>query len=714
MATRSLQDQVKSVLGRTVAEAKTRGIPNAPIESAALVESIALTLLLHPRAAIYFMLLAKNGLLSALNDELAAVDTLNQTVLDLANQSYIITDVSSLEQARTALLQLERAEKVSPSSSTFKRFDSNVSDFLNKQLAPNVKKQGSTSMLRPAAEAKLDFPVDLASLKDVHADVLDRLYAIVVGLDNFLSSPLSTILGITTATRARVDIEQMLLNPDPASSRDMATTLVANRAALKVLGSAPSPMEPVLSGSLPAGYVLKIKSDSAKAKKSQTVSPPTFPVGAALNLSTVSIVRSANFPQTTTDLQNQGHLVSNVISFPVTIPAGYSIFLTFTKVDGSTISYKVPLSASMVLADVIAAINSTVGTDGTASEYIAPGSSRIIIWANAPNVSLTIDSSYVDTNFAGSGLPAVFTNSAHDLLGFVAGQQSSILGTTPLSTIADAIALYWPDAATVSLNGSLLEVTGVDSSPGAYLSFTGTAADSLGLTGIWKATSKSLRLYGTVNGVPTDPVDPIILLQLGDQVSISTGVSLVEGLSPSRVTMTDALPTVDEVPSADSAVSLAWQVLISGVKSYLPTWVSSGYQQDLSTLDRILAPLNASAGPAQVNAATNALAALRSKLVELKAVVNDSSAFLPDNAATEERQIVAGILTSLAERKFDRAIDLFLRGKLQEALGVDHQTASFSGAFLKAASDVAQTDFKKVNRAQDEGLASTTLTARTP
>lgn len=719
MAALTLKDQIQAVLGRTVAEAKSRGSPNQKLEATALMESIALTLLLHPRAALYFLLLARNGLLNVIGEELAAIAALSLTVQDLNNPAYTIDGTDVLQRARTTLLQLESLDRVSAASPIFGRFDSAVDEFLKTKLAKSVRKSGTTVLVRPAAEAKASLNGDFSTLKTLHADLLDRFYALVVGLDNFLLSPISTILGLTTATRARMDIEHMIedLANDNSSvnARNMAITLIANRAAIRSIGSAPSPVDVLISSTKPPGYQLTATSDPTPAVFQGAVPGPfTFGTAAALTGQTKAGSRPfSNFPQSTLDLKDQAHTASAAgVSYPVTIPAGSGLYITITKNDGTTVSYNVALSGSTTLAAAISAINTALGTDGGAVEYIKAGSGRILVFAKTPNVGISVDPTFLDPNGAGLGLPAPLTKSAHTLLGFIAGP-GSVLGSTPVATVVDGLNLLFGDLFSTLPNVTGLLLTGLDTTVGAFLTFSGTAATVLGIVGTFKATSAVFRLRGTIFGVTTDPVDPRTLLEPGDQVALSTGIGVVLALSLTRITLATALPTFDEIPVANSAVVLAWQALIVKVVGVLTTWKTNGYQSDLSKIDKLLAPLGGSTAPAQINAAVAGLADLSVQVTLMQTALSDSITLLATNAAGEERGIAQSVVSSLEERKFDRAVDLLLRGKIQEALDVDHDTASFAGAFLRAASDLSQRDFVFPNTAQDEGLQPRATTDRT-
>src|SRR3954470_15365886 len=104
MSTRTLQDQIDSLLGRRVAEAKVRGSPSPDTEAIALYESITINLLLRPKAVLFLAHTARNGLIKAANDELANILEMRKAVSDLGNPSFDIRSTKSLVKARTALI----------------------------------------------------------------------------------------------------------------------------------------------------------------------------------------------------------------------------------------------------------------------------------------------------------------------------------------------------------------------------------------------------------------------------------------------------------------------------------------------------------------------------------------------------------------------------------------------------------------------------------
>jgi hypothetical protein len=228
----------------------------------------------------------------------------------------------------------------------------------------------------------------------------------------------------------------------------------------------------------------------------------------------------------------------------------------------------------------------------------------------------------------------------------------------------------------------------------------------LGISGTFKASSSTFRLYGTVLGVQTDPVSPVGLLDIGDVVETPTGTEKVVGITASRVTLSNSIPTFDGNIVVKSALTLAYQSMERLLQPFLEKWLTEDFASDLKKLSMAASSIRAGAPQSQRNVVLEFLNRLDQQLVDLLSRLDDPSAVLPSRSASKERVVVDGITASLEERKFDKALSLFLRCKIQEALESTVDTASFGGTLLKAISDFARTDMVVPNRALDEGLES--------
>lgn len=717
---RSVSDQSQFLLSRRVAEARRVGAMSPDAETLALFESIALNLLLNPRSALLFALLAKNGLRKAVLDERSTIAELQSAIQDISNVSLDVTSTKHLQSARTALLQLEGLDRISTDHNQYKKFDSSVSDFLNKVISKSVRRIGSSSLTRPGTEASLDFVAALEELNTLHVDLLDRLYAIAVGVNNFLTSPITTVIGLTTASRARTDIEDIIQSIEETGSlpadRDMAIRLITDRAAVKAIGSLPGISDPVIDSvrQLPLSYALKGASDLSVASVQSLSGPFVMPAAAQVSMTVNgTTIPSAGIPQTDVDLQNKAAIVGSPVAFPITIPSNYYLFII---VDGT--SHKIgPLTAGVIskssfLSDIATKIaSSTLSGELVVKEFIQSGTNRILIYANTAAQIRIIDLHVgEDTDIIGGDQAttpgvAVYNTSIHSLIGFE-GTEIGNAGSTPTQFVIDALnSIFGPISTTTLNDDSNFTVASNSSAVGTTMVIS--APSVLGIAGTYKATSSTFRLYGTVQGVATDPVSPVGLVDINDVVQTPTGSETIAGLSATRITLSNPVPTFDGNIVVTSALTLTYQAMEALLQPFIGTWLDGDFSADLKRLNLAASSIRVGAPQSQRNIVLDFLSELDTSLVDLLAKIDDPSAVLPISSASKEKAIVGGITASLEERKFDKSLDLFMRCKIQEALDSTVDTASFGGNLLKTISDLARTDMVVPNRALDEELEST-------
>ena len=722
MSARTVQDQIEALLGRRVAEAKVRGAPSPDAEAVAVFESITLNLLLRPKSMLYVMHLARNGLVKTSSDIITLIDELKSAVSDLGNPSFDVRSTTSLSKARTALLSLEGLDKVSTESGSYRRFNQAVNEFLEKHLSKSVRRPGQSSLIRPGEEASVDLGVLFNQLKELHEEFVDRLHALMVGVENFLESPMGTILGLSTAARARADIEEMIeaLEEDPRSvlARDMTVRLIGNRASLKVIGSLPELYGPVLSTSdeVPQGYVLKAASEPAVASKTSLPGPFALPAGAQLQVTLPGLpLTSYLIPQSTFDLSNRAFIVSEQFTdpatYPVTIDPYTYLFISIDRSDGTTYSVRANLNdtASPVLLtfdDVKNAINTALSGVGGCLEFISAGSNRLLVYADTTVGPLTqsrifIAPSHTEPSASTLGINATFYQTAHQKIGFIMGQ-SGAQGTTPTFSIVDAINRLFAGQLVATRNpDDSFTLETVTDEIGTFMDLV--APSVLGITGLENAKSNTFRLYGTVFGVETDPVAAQDLVDVGDTFYGVTGSSTISEFNEGKVVLAAALSNFDGPVTINSILAERLQKLDSLLPGFLEIFGRGRFSEDLGDIDAAVAILGSNATPAQRNTVIRLLDELRVQVVQLKGILEDSTTLLPALAATRERELVNGIITTLLERKYDRALSFLLRCKVQELLSMSSDEASFGGTLLKSMSDVARADVEFPNPAADEG-----------
>jgi hypothetical protein len=737
MASTTVQDQATLLLQQQVAEAKIRGSPAPDIEAAAILQSIATSLILTPKSVLYVALLAKNGFLAALASELAQIQTVIKDVDDVGNQTFEITDVSALEQARVALLNIENSQQqIAANNSSFGIYLNGVNSFLNNQLAQNVKTPGATALVRTSAEAQTDLATDFAQLQTLHADTIDRFYALAVGIQNFLSSPIGMAIGLSAATRSRQDIDSILASISAsnsgAASRDFATRLITAKAVLSLLGTTPDITKPQLDSvsQLPAGYNVIGTSDPATAQATTSAGPFTFTATDSL-LADVNGTIATQLASTIFPAVNQPAILSSAVSYPVTISSGQNLFLVFQADPSQTFSvqpdgtytattvalgagwnlqpdgtftkvYRVPLTAgSRSITQIVADINAVIGSPsiGLAAQFASTNQILIYGFSNAPNVYF----SRIGIGLSSPSLvvPYYFANSAHATLGFGI-HQFGIPGTTTELALAGLEAFFSSLFTFKENTNGTITLTSIANTPGTSALFSGGVATTLGLAASYLATDDTVTLSGSVLGVPTNPVNPIGLFDVGDLFTSSTGSASIASIAADEFVLSAALPTFSGSITIRSILYAVWTLFNQAIQTALTPWLQTRYSQNLNVINAAIAPLSGAPTPAFINSARALLNDLSTQIGNLLTTFSSGSFNVPAGGAAKETVVINNIISTLQERKYDRAQDFFLRCKIADIFTMDWQTLSYGGNFLRAAMDVARTDVQFVNTTTDQ------------
>jgi hypothetical protein len=709
MPARTVEAHIESLLVRNVAEGKLAGAPRPDLEAAAIFDSIALNLMLKPRAALYFALLARNGLLAAIQDELAVVEDLRGVVQDIGNASFKIEGGHVLRRAYSALINLETLPnldaKTRTTSISVSLYGKAVTEFLNTYLARNVKQRGSKELLRPGQEASQDMPGTVQQLRSAHEDLLERMYLLSSGIANFDAAPFGALLGSATVSRARTDLEEIMAHVDasgsPEVSRDFAARLLGSKAAITTVSQPPRWDDTLL----PAGTIGTSVPTPAVATTAQGPFVIETPKPTVLALEVCGTSGSFYFFPGGSSV-----LVGEDIVFPLTIPPGGALFLTTRRAsDGLQESWRIDVAGTYAtLTQFLEVLNQDMNLRGCgiAATPFAGSSSRVMLYSLV-YYEIIVESLYMwpDGMISGITAPgtAISINSAHTALGFSAGQK----GTDQIAPkyVAEAVTSLFPALTAEVASDSTVALSTVATGPGAYIKVL-SAPEVLGLSGIYRAESNAIVLGpGTV--------DQRSLVQVGDRLqardSFNPGRSIdmeVAGVSESEIELVEAVPTFSAPIVGTSAVVAVYLKMESILHKFLAGWAETPFAGGMESIDKALAPLITSQSSAQRNMALAEIEPLRLKLRELLNLLGDDSTMLPSGAGKEERQIVEGILTTLAERHFLRAADMLLKCDLQSILGMDSDQASYGGAFLQASSTFARNSFSPPSESDGSTLNS--------
>jgi hypothetical protein len=701
MAARTIEDQVAALLSRSVAADKQGGSPQPGLEASAVFDSIALNLILKPRGGLYFAYLARNALLRVVREELALFDSLAADITDLGNPAYKISGASNLRRAQVALLNMESLPRINSTSTTLTLFNSAVGEFLNKHLAANVRRVGKSELVRPASEAEQDLPETVAQLQEKHADMLDRLYTLATGIENFDAAPFGALIGTTTVSRARADLEEIIsiveAGGDPTQARDVAVRLLASRATINTIATPPKWGDTLL----PAGTTGK--SDLSKAKLTGAASHPfLFPAS-----NTIAVETGGGPPASFSFLPgNAAMLCSRSTGYPVTVPANYYLFLTYSDGLGPT-SVRIPLGGTYSNSQGVADKIAEAAVPNLSAIQFANDPSRLVIFMPGAT-KLAVNPIYVmteaESQAAGvtTGVFVTYSTSAASYIGLKNGD----VGTQEVlaDVVVDALNSLFGDAIEASsTNDGKIQVSTLSEGAGVSLRVFGDAAEVLGLP---SEPANAVSTVARLDGV----ADHTLLLQPGDLLLLPDGKTeaSIQAVFSDCVILPET-KTFSGSVSARSVLVATYATFHKALTSFLRFWESTPYVTDLSILDRSLAPLLASRAPAQRGEALAAVEEIKTDLTRLLNVLSDASTMLPDHSAQAERRMVDGILTTLAERSYERAADLLLKGDLQALLEMDDSTASYGGNFLKATSDFVRSSVIPTGSGVDDAPKSVSM-----
>ena len=726
MAARSLQDQIQDLLTRNTVEDKTQGTASSDIEAAALLESVALRFLMLPRTVLYLAHMARNALLNAITTELTDLATLSRDINDMGNVSLAVKDLSSLQSAQTAVLQLGEQGSINSSSNSLVRFSSSVDDFLNKQLSKNIRTPGATDLVRPSAEAAQDLPTDLNILETDHSDLLDRLYALAVGVQNFVNTPITSIIGPSTIYRIKSDLSDMVTefqtDDSGSTARDAAVRLLADRATLNLLANPPGLLDPEVSTDLglPPSRSITGTTDALQVLANSIPGPFTIS-GSSLSVTVnQSTITSSSYLQS----GSNAAIAGSSVQWPITVPVNNHLFITLkspTAISGWTLlpsgtyttTVRVPLNTgtaplSMVLTDVISAVNTALAGHVTAVEFLHSGSGQLLLIANPALLSIGISTSCVETdpNVTGVSNTRLYTQSAHALLGFVdnqvgdVGLTASFLASYLNQTFGSLI------TATVNSDGSVT-VTTVSAVMGTVMILDGVDATTFGLAGTYATatTTMSMLESGQV-------VDPSGLMAPGDLLTCGAGSSVIQEVSNVDITLSSGLPTFSGPITVTSLAARLWNELDSSLQAFLPAWMGSKFHSDLSSIDHIISILIGSPTAPNRSSAQAVLTELQTQLINLQTAITPHI-LIPPGGELVERGVVSDIISLLTERNYDKAVDFLLMCKIQELFELDWQTLSYSGTLMRASENLARTDIIFPNDAKGEDTTTTGQQQRT-
>lgn len=685
-----------SIVGKYLSRQTTGTRLNADADTAeenqAILESIAISVLLNPQAILSIVLNAKNTLQQLIASDIELIDYITAAIQETQNPDAFPSSTADLISAQTALIELDRIGRIDTSLQAFTRYQSAIDSFLNTQLAPLLKRNSTGEFNRSGLEAKQDLFNSVSLFTQTHALFILRLKVLSKAVTDFSTVDLSRIVHTQTIARVRTSLTQIKSGMDSGllSNTVAALELMAGSASLRSISNS----KKLYDDTVPLAAGLFAGPEPTNAFIQSSIGPlltTTAPYPHNTDLA-VDGAPSQVFELPYTNRSGCPFVCNNLQQPSFDVPVGVQLYVDITpgpspSSDGVT-HYAIPLTSGPAKSwtDIIADINAVFGVSGPIAADFVNSDHAIIILGNTSDTQVFIRSSGVGVF---DGVTGIFTPdppSAHELLGFFPGQTSTAIDSFDLPYLQRFfVANYGSTLGTITtqtLDGRLRIESGSFNPAISSLQTAGLVMSQFGFTSA-VAIPAAMQITNADNLVQ----DPTALgLLFGSVVHAAAFIESVDHIDGTRVLFD---PTV-ELPLTKSSVRVVAPTVVAVQSTMSISGVfNSAFDNDLLPLQGLLSPLLTTPSLAQVNDARRAFQVIRTRLTDL---LNQLS-FIVVAEEQEPADVVAqSILQTLEERGFDRALDLLTQCRFSEFFGLTAETISKSTRFMKTMETMVTTD----------------------
>lgn len=247
------EEEVRATVEKLLLSVVRRPVDSLGARSVAVTfndiqEAAAGVYMLYPRAPFYTVYLGALRLLTELRQMQPEIDTLSDALSVLRRRVLPVRDVSSLVNAKVALLELESVvdqSKVTDVTSvpSYTRFNQNVSRFL--EQAVSIKQDGR--IVPTPQEARVRIPPLTSSFRQSAESVVTKVRYLEGSLDDFVSVGLPKLVSASVISKARQLVESRSKDMENMSEmgrlevlRGTVLDLLGAKAAITKFGSSPS------------------------------------------------------------------------------------------------------------------------------------------------------------------------------------------------------------------------------------------------------------------------------------------------------------------------------------------------------------------------------------------------------------------------------------------------------------------------------------------
>jgi hypothetical protein len=693
---------VRKYLERQVVVDREDQTVDSADEIQALLEAVATSFLLYPQAALSFVLMAKNTLQQVVNSDLEIINYLITAVRDVSNPDVVVSNTSDLVEAQAALVDVDRAGRISSDLRAYERYTSAVNRFLDQQLAPSLKRRRIDEFERSGTEAKQDLFRVLSAFEPTHTLMAERLSLLAKAVSSFQSVDLSRIVSTMTVSKVRGSLQKLLqgLRAQKVSNTVAALELLAGAAALQSVSNSKDVYDKLVdTGKQPVGRTIQASSESVAAVATGTSTSTSL---AALDTPWLFNVVvdgtetvSAELP--TTGASGRAWVAGDRDDNSAPFVISGSAKTLYIQLDGLTpptgepaLVYTVTLPTGTVsLATIITTINGVTGSDATATE-LGDDSNRLIIYGSSSVTRIVVRTTMPGSFDLITGEFTAAPGAANTALGFTEDQKS---GDPEVFTAEELVSLLASNLKTadVELVDEAATITSQSTALTSSLDFSGAVAAAFGFS---DAEAEPGYLVLVEDGEEVDPADLGILV--GSIVTVLDNPTLQRRHMVASVSSIDGthllFDSVDNLPrcseekvSINSPAVAVVQTLTDSVKALV-----GSFDDDALDLQRVLTPLLSRATLAQVNDAKRVLGDVKSRLTSLLSTL--SSTVLRDDQ-TDFISVARNIVASLEERGLDRGIDLLTQGDFTSFFSLTNEVAAKSSRFMKSMEETVSKDF---------------------
>lgn len=697
MATTSDDIDTRSIVGKYVSR-QTTGVrlnadSNTAEENQAILESVAIAILLNPQSILSVILRAKNTLQQLITSDIELIDYITDAISETQNPDAFPTSTADLVNAQTALVELDRVGRIDTTLQAFTRYQNAIDGFLNKQLAPLVKRSQNGSFNRSGLEAKQDLFNSVGLFTQTHTLFIARLKLLAAAVLNFRGVDLSKVVHTQTIARVRTSLQQIKVGMDSGSMSNMvaALELMAGSSSLKAIANNRDLYDDTIS--LEDGYLLGPEPTSAFIESS---AGPLLSTSAP-HPHSATMSRDGGSP-TSYEMPGTGKsgcpfVCNNVQQATFNIPVGYKLYVDVTPgaspgSDGIT-HYEISLTSgpARTVAQVITDINTAFATDGPQAADFDEAANSLIIFGDSSDSEVRIAPAGPGTFNTGTNVFTPAASSAHEILGFGMNQASDAVDSFDLSFLQKffqanfGASLSFTTAVTLD-DKLFIENPTTDPAVSAIGDLSALMLDFGFSNSI--AVPEAMQIYDST-GTAQDPINVGVLI--GSIVHAGAFVQTVESIVGSRILFDSAI----ELPLAREATRIVAPTVAATQATMVILNLASGqYDNDILPLQGLLSPLLSTPSLAQVNDALRAFGIIKTRLSGL---FDDLSAIVVSDSQQPANAVMQSILRTLEERGFDRAQDLLSQCRFSEFFGLTSETVSKSTTFMKSMEITIRSDF---------------------